>query len=57
VHRVLTIYLLLYALLVAAAAVTVWRSGLLGHLHRGWTLSAFALAVGLGLLLWLTSRK
>jgi hypothetical protein len=57
VHRALTIYLVLYALLVAGAAVTLWRSGLIAHLHRGWTVAAFALAVALGLVLWMTSRK
>jgi hypothetical protein len=57
VRSVLTIYLVLYYLLVAGAAVTVWRSGLIAHLPRGWTLAAFALAIALGVILFLTSRK
>ena len=50
------IYLALYYLLVAAAAVTLWRSSVITHLHRGWTYSAIAVAVALGVLLWATSR-
>jgi hypothetical protein len=53
----LMIYLLIYYLLLAGAAVTLWRSGLLTHLPRGWTVGAFTLAAALGIVLWLTSRK
>jgi hypothetical protein len=56
-RRALAIYLFLYYLLIASAAATVWRSGLITHLHRGWTYTAFAVAVALGVLLWVTSRK
>jgi hypothetical protein len=57
VRRALIIYLLVYYLLLAGAAVTLWRSGLILHLPRGWTYSAMAIAVGLGALLWVASRK
>ena len=56
-RRGLTIYLVLYYLILAAAAVTLWRSGLIMHLHRGWTYAAFVFAAGLGVLLRVTSRK
>ena len=56
-RRALMLYLFLYYLVLAGAAVTLWRSGLITHLPRGWTYSAIAAAVGLGLLLWVTSRK
>jgi hypothetical protein len=55
-RRALIVYLVAYYLLIAAAVVTLWRSGLMTHLHRGWTCSAIAVAVALGLVLWATSR-
>ena len=57
VRRALIVYLAAYYLLIAAAVVTLWRSGLMAHLHRGWTYSAIAFAVALGLVLWVTSRR
>jgi hypothetical protein len=57
VRRALTIYLVLYYLLVAGAVVTLWRSGLIAHLHRGWTYSVIAFAAALGVLLSVLSRE
>ena len=57
VRRALIIYLAVYYLLVAGAVLTLWRSGLIAHLHPGWTGSAIAFAVALGVLLWTTSHK
>ena len=56
VRRALLVYLAAYYLVIAAAVLTLWRSGLIAHLHRGWTYSAIAFAVALGLVLWATSR-
>ena len=52
----LIIYLSVYYLLVAAAVVTLWRSGLIDHLPRGRTYVAIAIAIALGVVLALTSR-
>jgi hypothetical protein len=57
VRRALAIYLCVYYLLVVGAALTVWQSGLINHLPQGLTYAAFAIAVALGALLWVTSRK
>jgi hypothetical protein len=57
VRRVLIVYLVVYYLLVAGAVATLWHSGVINHLHAGWTYSLLALAVALGALLWITSRK
>ena len=56
-QRALIVYLVVYYLLVAAAVATLWRSGVVSHLPRGWTYSLIALALALGALLWVTSRK
>ena len=56
-RRVLIVYLVVYYLLVAGAVATLWRSGVINHLHAGWTYLLIALAVALGALLWITSRK
>lgn len=55
-RRALIIYLAVYYLLVTGAVVTLWRSGLIAHLHRGWTYSAIAVAVALGVVLWASAR-
>ena len=57
VRRALIIYLTVYYLLVAGGVATLWRSGLIAHFHIGWTYSAIAFAVALGILLWATSRR
>jgi lipopolysaccharide export LptBFGC system permease protein LptF len=57
VRRVLIVYLGVYYLLVAGAVATLWRSGMIDHLHAAWTYSLIALAVALGALLWITSRN
>ena len=46
----------LYFLVIATAAATLWRSGLMEHLDRGWTLAMIAGAVMLGVLLRFLSR-
>jgi hypothetical protein len=56
VRLLLIIYLTVYYLLVAAAVVTLWRTGLIDHLPRGRTYLAIAVAIALGVLLALTSR-
>ena len=56
-RRALIVYLVLYYLLVAGAVATLWRSGVINHLHAVWTYSLIALALALGALLWITSRK
>ena len=56
-RRVLIVYLVVYYLLVAGAVATLWRSGVIDHLHAGSTYSLIALAIALGALLWVTSRK
>ena len=56
-RRVLIVYLVVYYLLVAGAVATLWRSGVINHLHAGWTYSLIVLALALGALLWVTSRK
>ena len=56
-RRVLVVYLAVYFALLLGAIMTLWRSGVIVHLHRGWTYSAIVIAVGLGVLLWATSRR
>jgi hypothetical protein len=56
-RTLLKIWLVVYFLLVAAAAVTSWRAGLLAHVHRGWAVAALAIALLPGILLALLSRR
>jgi hypothetical protein len=56
VHPALTAFLIAYYLLVAGAVATLWRSGLVEHLDRGWTLAAIVTALALGGLLARLSR-
>jgi len=57
-RHALIAYLVLYYVLIAGAVATLWRSGLIEHLDRGWTLAAVACAVILGILLaWLSRRN
>ena len=56
-RRALILYLALYYLLIAGAAATLWRSGLIVHLDRAWTYSIIAFAMALGALLALLSRR
>lgn len=53
----LAAYLAAYFFLVAGAGLTLWRSGLIEHLHRGWTVTALGAAIVLGLLLAGLSRR
>jgi hypothetical protein len=55
-RHILNVYLVLYFLVIATAAATLWRSGLIEHLDRGWMLAVIAGAVMLGVLLRLLSR-
>jgi hypothetical protein len=57
VRRALTVYLVVYYLLIAGAVVTLWRSGLIAHLHRGWTYTSIAFAIASGALLWWSFRE
>lgn len=57
VSRVLIGYLVFYLALVIGAAVTLWRSGLVAHLDRGWTIMTIVAALALGGVLALLSRK
>jgi hypothetical protein len=56
-RRMLIIYLVLYYLVIAAAVMTVWRSGLITHFDRTWTLLAITFSVALGGVLAVLSRK
>jgi hypothetical protein len=53
----LKIYLVVYFAIVAGAATTLWRSGLIEHLPRGWTVTVIVGAVALGVLLAALSRE
>jgi hypothetical protein len=57
VRRALIIYLAVYFALVAGAVTTMWRSGLVMHFDRTWTIVAILFAVTLGGLLAALSRK
>jgi hypothetical protein len=57
VRTLLVIYLCLYYLLIAATIVTLWRSGLSDRLPREGIYGAIALAITLGGILALTSRR
>jgi hypothetical protein len=57
VRRALIIYLVLYYALIAGALVTAWRSGLLAHFDRAWTIVVIAVALILGVLLAALSRR
>lgn len=56
-RRALIAYLLVYYAVVAGAVVTVWRSGLIAHLDRAWTFLTIAVAVMLGAILAVLTRK
>jgi hypothetical protein len=51
------LYLVVYYILVAGALATMWRSGILGHLDRAWTIMAVVVAVALGAILAVLSRE
>ena len=55
--RFLIAYLVLYFAVVAGAVVTVWRSGLIDDIGRPTVYTAIAVALALGVLLALVSRK
>jgi hypothetical protein len=57
VRRLLILYLVVYYILVAGALATMWRSGILGHLDRAWTIMAVVVAVALGAILAVLSRE
>jgi energy-coupling factor transporter transmembrane protein EcfT len=53
--RLLRVYLSAYYILLIGAAVTLWRSGVLARLPTVWIAVAAIVAVGLGIVLALTS--
>ena len=55
--RFLIAYLILYFASVVGAIVTVWRSGLVDEIGRPTVYTAIAIALALGALLALVSRK
>ena len=55
-RALLIVYLFVYYLLIAAATVTIWRSGLIDHLPRGWIYAAIGGAVALGGVLWASMK-
>ena len=55
--RVVRIYLLGYTLLIIGALLTLWQGGVLSHLSTVWVLAVLVVAVGLGILLFLTAGK
>jgi hypothetical protein len=50
-------YLVVYYVVIAGAAITIWRSGLIAHFGRTWTVLAITFSVALGALLAVLSRK
>lgn len=56
-RRWVIVYLFVYFAVLAGAAVTAWRSGLITHFGPTWTLAAITFAVALGGLLAALSRK
>jgi hypothetical protein len=56
-RRVLTVYLVVYYLVITGAVVTIWRSGLITYLDRTWTVVAITFSVALGATLAVLSRK
>jgi hypothetical protein len=57
VRRLLTVYLVAYYLVIAGAVMTTWRSGLITHFDRTWTVLAVTVSVALGALLAALSRR
>ena len=55
--RIVRIYLLGYTLLIIGALFTLWQGGVLSHLSTVWVLEVLVVAVGLGILLFLTAGK
>jgi hypothetical protein len=53
--RPLHLYLALYFAIVLGALLTLWEAGILGRMPVVWTVLAAAAALGLGLLVLLTS--
>ena len=52
----LRVYLVAYFVLIAAALIALWRSGVLTHASAVWLVAALVMAVGLGVLLAVVSR-
>jgi formate-dependent nitrite reductase membrane component NrfD len=51
------VYLAIYFLLLVGAVVTLWQADILTHVPVLWLAAGLALAVGLGVVLGLTSRR
>jgi hypothetical protein len=52
---VMRVYLAIYFLLLAGAAVSLWQADILTHVPALWIVAGLALAIGLGVVLALTS--
>ena len=55
--RLVTIYLSGYFLLIVIALASLWYGGVLGRLPVSWVIMGLAIAVGLGVTLFLTAGK
>jgi formate-dependent nitrite reductase membrane component NrfD len=54
---VMRVYLAVYFLLLVGAVVSLWQADILTHVPVLWLAAGLALAVGLGVVLALTSRR
>jgi hypothetical protein len=55
--RFIHLYLIGYFLLVVGAALALWRAGVLAHVGALWIVVGIIVALGLGILLEVTSGK
>jgi hypothetical protein len=55
--RFVTAYLIGYSLLIIGALYALWYGGVLSRVSPGLILSALAVAGGLGVILWISTRK
>jgi hypothetical protein len=51
------VYLVIYFLLLAAAALVLWQSGVLARLPLDWVLGSVLVSIALGVLLALMARR
>jgi hypothetical protein len=55
--RFLVVYLSIYVLLIIGALTTLWYGGVLGRLPASWVAIGLLIAVGFGVVLFLTASK
>ena len=55
--RLVNLYLSGYFLLLIGALVSLWYGGVLGHVSPVWVLGGVVVAVGLGLMLFLSAAR